>query len=339
MTATDVLVLGGGSGGYSCALRAAQLGMRVVLVEADELGGTCLHHGCIPTKALLHAGEVADSIRRADQFGLVAELERVDGAALRSYQDRVIGKLHSGLKSLLEGRGVEVVIRYGRVVAPRTVEVDGRRLVGRHLVVATGSHTRTIPGVELDGVRILGSEHALRLDRVPTSAVVLGGGVIGCEMASAWRSLGAEITVVEALPRLVRAEEPAASRVLERAFRKRGIEVRTASPVEKVETTEHGVRVYAGDEEPLTAEVLLVAVGRGPSTADIGLEPADVEIDDRGFVRSTNVCAPPHRRPMRWGMSSTARSWRTAVLPTASSSLRRSRDFPRSLSTTSSSHA
>jgi dihydrolipoamide dehydrogenase len=278
----DVLVLGAGSGGYACALRAAQLGLSVALVEKDKLGGTCLHVGCIPTKALLHAAEIADGAREAARFGVLAKLDGIDMPGVIAYQDSVVQRLFKGLSGLIKGRGITVVEGTGRLVGPRTVEVDGSTYTGRNLVVATGSYPKTLPGLEVDGERVLTSEHALRLDRVPASAIVLGGGVIGCEFASVWRSFGAEVTIVEALPRLLPPEDEASSKALERAFRKRGITALTNTPFESVERTDTGVRVTAGGKT-LDAEVLLVAVGRGPVTDGLGLEEQGLTIE-RGFV-------------------------------------------------------
>ncbi len=278
----DLIVLGAGSGGYSCALRAAQLGLDVVLVEADRVGGTCLHVGCIPTKALLHAAEVADAARGSEQFGVRASFEGIDMAGVNAYKDGVVQRLFKGLEGLIKGRGITVVRGRGRLTSPTTVEVDGTTLTGRNIVLATGSHSRSLPGLEIDGSRVLSSEHALTLDRVPSSVVVLGGGVIGCEFASVWRSFGAEVTIVEALPRLLAAEDAASSKAVERAFRKRGIKALTDTRFESVEATDSGVRVRTA-EQTLEAELLLVAVGRGPSTDGIGLEEVGVATE-RGFV-------------------------------------------------------
>ncbi|NUR07332.1 MAG: dihydrolipoyl dehydrogenase [Nocardioidaceae bacterium] len=279
----DLVVLGAGSGGYACALRAAQLGLSVVLVEKGKVGGTCLHVGCIPTKALLHAAEVADSARESEQFGVNATFEGIDMGGVNKYKDGVVSRLFKGLTGLVKGRGITVVEGEGRLAGPRTVEVNGRRLVGRHVVLATGSYSKSLPGLEVDGHRILTSEHALTLDRVPASVIVLGGGVIGCEFASVWRSFGADVTIIEALPRLVAAEDEAVSTAVERAFRKRKIALRTGAPFESVETTDAGVRLTVQGGDTIEAEVLLVAVGRGPTTAGLGYEEQGVAME-RGFV-------------------------------------------------------
>ncbi|PWN02921.1 dihydrolipoyl dehydrogenase [Nocardioides silvaticus] len=289
----DVLILGAGSGGYACALRAAQLGLSVALVEQGKLGGTCLHVGCIPTKALLHAAEVADSTREAETFGVLAKYDGIDAAAVRNYADGVVNRLFKGLTGLIKSRGIRVVEGRGTLTGPKQVTVEGADgttvLTGRNVVLATGSEPRLLPDIEPDGTHVLTSDDALRLDRVPRSAVVLGGGVIGCEFASVWRSFGAEVTIVEALPRLVPPEDAASSAALERAFRKRGITARTGTSVTGVATSEEGVVVTLSDDSELRADVLLVAVGRGPRTAGLGYEEHGITLD-RGFVTVDDHC-------------------------------------------------
>jgi dihydrolipoamide dehydrogenase len=279
----DIVILGGGSGGYACALRAAELGKRVALIEKDKVGGTCLHRGCIPTKALLHAGEVADATREAEQFGVQATFNGIDMKAVNSYKDGVVSRLYKGLQGLIKSRKITYVEGEGRLVAPNTVEVGGERYVGRNIVLATGSYSKSLPGLDIDGERVITSEHALTLDHVPASAVILGGGVIGCEFASAWKSFGVDVTIVEALPRLVAAEDEQSSKALERAFRKRGIAFKVGKPFEKVEPTDSGIKVTIAGGEAIEAELLLVAVGRGPSTSNVGYEEQGVRMD-RGFV-------------------------------------------------------
>ena len=285
----DVLILGAGSGGYACALRAAQLGLTVGLVEKGNLGGTCLHVGCIPTKALLHAAEVADSARDASKFGVSATLEGIDMAGVNSYKDGVVSRLFKGLTGLIKSRGITVIEGEGRVTGPRTVTVGASTYTGKSLVLASGSYSKSLPGLELDGERIISSEHALRLDRVPASVIVLGGGVIGCEFASVWASFGAKVTIIEALPRLVAAEDEASSKALERAFRKRKIDFRTGTPFQSVKTTDSGVAVTVEGGDVIEAELLLVAVGRGPSTQGLGYEEQGVAME-RGFVLADERC-------------------------------------------------
>ena len=286
----DVVILGAGSGGYACALRAAQLGLSVVLVEQDKLGGTCLHVGCIPTKALLHAAELADGAREAAEYGIRATLEGVDADRVISYADGVVGRLHKGLTGLIKSRGITVVAGAGTLTGPREVTVDGTTYRGRNVVLATGSAPRLLPGLEVDGTRIITSDHALRLDPLPASAIVLGGGVIGCEFASLWRSFGVEVTIVEALPRLVPPEDAASSAALQRAFRKRGITVVTGTAVETAKATDTGVEVVTADGETRTADVLLVAVGRVPRTDGLGYAEQGVAME-RGHVLADERCA------------------------------------------------
>jgi dihydrolipoamide dehydrogenase len=288
-TDVDLVILGGGSGGYAAALRAAELDMSVVLIDKAELGGTCLHRGCIPTKALLHAGEVADLARESEQFGVNATFESVDAAGVRKYQEGVVSRLYKGLQGLVKGRGIEFVSGEGRLVSATAVQVGDTTYTGKHVLLATGSVPRTLPGLEVDGQRVLFSDHALKLDRVPKSVVILGGGVIGVEFASIWKSFGAEVTVVEALPHLVPLEDEASSKLLERAFRRRGITAKLGARFSGVEHTEQGVRVTLESGDQLEAELLLVAVGRGPVSADLGYEEVGVALD-RGFVKVDAYC-------------------------------------------------
>ena len=293
---SDLVILGGGSGGYAAALRAAELGKSVVLIEKDKVGGTCLHRGCIPTKALLHAGEIADQARESEQFGVNATFHGIDMAGVHKYKDGVVSKNHKGLTGLIKSRGIEIVEGDGRLVGPKTVAVSGGppgnegvaagggdSYNATNVVLATGSYSRTLPGLDIDGQRVITSEHALVLDHVPASAIVLGGGVIGVEFASAWTSFGAEVTIVEALPHLVPLEDEASSKLLERAFRRRKIGFKLGSRFERVEHTESGVRVFLEGGETLEAELLLVAVGRGPASEGLGYAEQGIRIE-RGFV-------------------------------------------------------
>jgi dihydrolipoamide dehydrogenase len=291
-TDVDLVILGGGSGGYACALRAAELGMTVALIDKDKLGGTCLHRGCIPTKALLHAGEVADLARESEQFGVRATLEGIDAPAVKKYQEGVVSRLYKGLQGLVKSRGIQFVEGEGRLTSPTSVQVGDTTYQGKHVVLATGSVPRTLPGLDVDGSRVLFSDHALQLDRVPASVVILGGGVIGVEFASVWRSFGAEVTVVEALPHLVPLEDEASSKLLERAFRRRGIKQELGARFAGVEHTDDGVRVSLENGKTIDAELLLVAVGRGPVSQGLGYEEAGVTLD-RGFVKVDEYCQTP----------------------------------------------
>ncbi|HJQ45198.1 MAG TPA: dihydrolipoyl dehydrogenase [Amycolatopsis sp.] len=278
----DLVILGGGSGGYAAAFRAAELGLSVVLVEKDKLGGTCLHRGCIPTKALLHAAEVADTAREGEQFGVKTTLEGIDIAGVNKYKDQVISRLYKGLQGLAKAHKVTLVEGTGTFVGGTTVEVDGQRYTGKNLLLATGSYSKTLPGLELGG-RIIASEDALALDYIPEKVVVLGGGVIGVEFASVWASFGVDVTIVEALPRLVPGEDEFASKQLERAFRRRKIAFKTGVKFTGAKQDEGGVSVSLETGETLDADLLLVAVGRGPNSAGHGYEQAGVRME-RGFV-------------------------------------------------------
>ncbi|MFE6994819.1 dihydrolipoyl dehydrogenase [Microbacterium sp. NPDC057659] len=278
----DVVILGGGSGGYAAALRAAELGKKVALIEKDKVGGTCLHRGCIPTKALLHAAEVAEHVRDAASVGVTATLEGIDAAGVRSYREGIVAKKFKGLEGLIKARGITVVAGSGRLDTDRAVVVGEDRYVGADVVLATGSFSRSLPGLEIGG-RILTSEQALALDEVPKRVLILGGGVIGVEFASVWRSFGAEVTIIEALPHLVPNEDIALSKGLERAFRRRGIAYSLGVRFQSATQTADAVTVTLEDGKTFEADYLLVAVGRGPATADLGFAEAGATLD-RGFV-------------------------------------------------------
>ena len=279
----DIVVLGGGSGGYACALRAAELGMRVALIERDRVGGTCLHRGCIPTKALLHAAELADQARESATFGIMVSYDGVNMEGLDAYKNGVVERLWKGLQSTIASRKIETIIGDGRLVSPTKVAVGDDIYEGKHIVLATGSQPRSLPGLEIDGSRVISSDQALTLDRMPGSAVILGGGVIGVEFASVWRSFGAEVTIVEMLPHLLPTEEESSSRQLERSFRRRGIGFEPGAKFEGVKDTGSGVTVSLEGGKTLDAELLLVAVGRAPVSAGLGYEEAGVTTE-RGFV-------------------------------------------------------
>ena len=287
----DIVVLGSGTGGYSAALRAADLGMRVAVVERDRLGGTCLNRGCIPTKALLHAAELADGAREArERWGIDATVGGVDYPVLAAARDDVVDKNVKGLEGHLKQDGVTVVRGNGVVAGAREVVVDGdRRLrAERALVLATGSAPKPLGGIAIDGEHVITSDHALQMDRLPRSAIVVGGGSVGVEFASFWASFGVPVTLVEALPSLLPLEDADIGRELGRALGKRGITVRTGASLDGVAVEGELARVTLRtakqpDPETLEAEVVLIATGRRPVTEDIGLESLGVELD-RGYV-------------------------------------------------------
>jgi dihydrolipoamide dehydrogenase len=285
----DLVILGGGSGGYAAAFRASELGLSVALIEKDKVGGTCLHRGCIPTKALLHAAEIADGARDGAAVGVKSTFDGIDVPAVHAYKDGVVNRLYKGLQGLVKVNKVTYIEGEGRLVSPTAVEVAGQRYEGRHVLLATGSAPRSLPGLEIDGDRVITSEHALALDRLPASVVVLGGGVIGVEFASVWRSFGAEVTIVEALPHLLPLEDEASSKLLERAYRRRGINFELGSRFEGVKTTDAGVVVTLEGGKTIEAEYLLVAVGRGPVSAGLGYEENGVATE-RGFVLVDEYC-------------------------------------------------
>jgi dihydrolipoamide dehydrogenase len=278
----DLVILGGGSGGYAAALRASQLGLTVGLVEKNKLGGTCLHVGCIPTKALLHSAEVADVTRESAKYGVNSEFGGVDIAGVTKYREEVVASKYKGLQGLIKARGITVIEGEGKLVSPTTIQVGGDTVVGTNVILATGSYSRSLPGLEITG-RVITSEQALELDFVPRKVAVLGGGVIGVEFSSVWKSWGSDVTIIEALPHLVPNEDEAISKQFERAFRKRGIDFKLGVRFAGVTQNDQGVVVSLENGETVEAELLLVAVGRGPSTNGLGFEEVGVAMD-RGFV-------------------------------------------------------
>lgn len=278
----DLVVLGGGSGGYSAAIRASELGMNVALIEKNKLGGTCLHVGCIPTKAMLHAAEVADNAREAHECGINTTFNGVDMDRVNAFREDIIAKKYKGLGGLIKARGITVIEGEGRLVSPNTVAVGADTIVGKNIVLATGSYSRSLPGLEIGG-RVITSEHALQMNYVPNKVAILGGGVIGVEFASVWKSFGAEVVIIEGLPHLVPNEEESISKALERAYRKRGIDYKLGVRFQGVTQSDSGVVVTLESGETVEADLLLVAVGRGPATAGCGFEEVGITMD-RGFV-------------------------------------------------------
>lgn len=278
----DLVVLGGGSGGYSAAIRASELGMNVALIEKNKLGGTCLHVGCIPTKAMLHAAEVADVAREGHECGINSTFNGVDMNGVNAFRENIVSKKFKGLVGLIKARGVTVIEGEGRLTGPNSVTVNGDTVMGKNIVLATGSYSKSLPGLEIAG-RVITSEQALQMDYVPNKVAILGGGVIGVEFASVWKSFGAEVVIIEGLPHLVPNEEESISKALERAYRKRGIDYKLGVRFSGVTQSDSGVSVMLENGESVEADILLVAVGRGPSTAGLGFEEVGVTVD-RGYV-------------------------------------------------------
>lgn len=279
----DIVILGGGSGGYAAALRGSQLGLKIALIEKDKVGGTCLHYGCIPTKALLHSAEVADVVRDSAAFGVNSALQDIDPTVVNSFKDGIVNRLYKGLQGLVSGSSnVTFVEGAGKLVSKDTVEVNGVAYKGKNIVLATGSYARTLPGLEIGG-RVVTSYEALQMTEIPTNVVIIGGSVIGVEFASIWKSFGAEVTIIEALPTLVPLEDPSLSKQLERAFRKRKINFKTGVKFDSVHQTDTGVIVKLENGETIDTDMVLVAVGRGPNSAGMGFEEQGVAMD-RGWV-------------------------------------------------------
>ncbi|MCK5890548.1 dihydrolipoyl dehydrogenase [Aeromicrobium sp.] len=283
----DIVILGGGSGGYAAALRASQLGLSVALVEKGKLGGTCLHNGCIPTKALLHSAEVADAARESETFGVQASFDGIDMKGVNTFKAGVVEKLYKGLQGLIKSsKNITVVEGEGKLASTSSdgggvVEVGGEQYTGKNVILATGSTARTL-GLEIGG-RIVTSDEALEMSEVPERVIIIGGSVIGVEFASVWKSFGADVTIIEGLPSLVPLEDPALSKQLERAFRKRKIAFKTGVKFKSVEQNDTGAVVTLENGDTIETDLVLVAVGRGPRSEGMGYEEAGVEVD-RGWV-------------------------------------------------------
>ncbi len=284
MNGYDVVVLGGGPGGYVAAIRAAQLGLRVALVEREELGGICLNWGCIPSKALIHNAEVLEHFHRAEEFGITVQGLQADLARAVQRSRQVVDRMVRGVHYLMRKHKIEVVRGTGALRSATEVEVapEGRVLTTRHVILATGARPRRLPGLETDGKRVIGSYEALQLGQVPPSVVVVGAGPVGLEFAYVWHVYGARVTVVEALPRVLPQEDEEISAALERALTKRGITCITGAPVEGVVRGENGVGVRVrreGREEVLHADLVLVGIGVQGNSDGIGLERVGVRVE------------------------------------------------------------
>jgi dihydrolipoamide dehydrogenase len=299
---TELVVLGGGTGGYSTALFAAKLGLEVTLVEKAKVGGTCLHWGCIPTKAMLQAAEVAEHAQHAGDFGIKASYEAVELSALHEFKDGVVNANWKGLQATLKATGVETVHGHGTLKDANTVVVEteeGERTISgsRGLVLATGSVPRDVPieGAETDGEVVINSDHALYSDRIPEKPIVLGAGAIGVEFATVWNAFGADVTVVEMLDNVVPNEDVDTQKSLAKLLKKRGMDVRAKTKLVKVERGEGGLRATVenakGEQDQIEGDTLMVAIGRRPVTEDMGFEDAGVTLDG-GYVEVDEYCRP-----------------------------------------------
>jgi dihydrolipoamide dehydrogenase len=290
---TDVVVLGGGNGGYAAALRATYLGLSVTLVERSKVGGTCLHLGCVPTKAILHSADLMETFRKSKSFGILTEPPIVEWPGVMSYKDSVVSKHFKGLSGLIKSRGIDLVNGSGRLSSPHSVDVEGGETIEADAVVlATGSYARSLPFIEIDGKAFITSDHALALDALPESVIVVGAGAVGLEFASAFAAFGADVTIVEALSRLAPGEDEEVSAELQRQFRKRGIRSVVGAKVTEGRRTETGAALIVeidGKVETIEAQKCLIAVGRGPVSDGLGYEQAGVKLE-RGFVVTDEYC-------------------------------------------------
>jgi dihydrolipoamide dehydrogenase len=291
---TELAILGGGNGGYAAALRAVQLGVDATLIEKSKVGGTCLHVGCVPTKALLHSADLVESIRTAGTFGIVADEPKVDWEQVVARKDFVVGKHYKGLTGLLKAKGIKVLHGEGRLASPRRIEVEGQESVDADAVVlASGSYARSLPFIEIDGEAFITSDHALSLPQMPASVIVIGAGAVGLEFASVFASLGASVTLVEALPRLAPGEDEEVSKEVKRQFDKRGMRTLVGAKVISAARSDGGavldIETADGKAESLEAERCLVAVGRGPVSEGLGYEENGITLD-RGFVMTDERC-------------------------------------------------
>ena len=291
--AFDVVILGGGNAGYSAAFRAVSLGLSVAMVEKDKVGGTCLHRGCIPTKALLHAAELTDEIREAGNFGVIVQEPQVDWGKVLNFKDSVVGRMYKGLSGLVaRKKTLELVEGEGRLTDAKTITVktkEGERALtaNKGIVLASGSFPRDLPFIATDGDKVQNSTHGLSAQDIPSSVVIVGGNYIGLEFASVYRSFGAEVQVVEMLPKIAPAEDADISEALHKLLQKRGIKFHLGTSVAGASTTDSGVEVEIegkdDDKKTLTADRMFVAIGRGPNTQDMGYEEAGVAMD-KGFI-------------------------------------------------------
>jgi dihydrolipoamide dehydrogenase len=296
----DLVVIGGGPGGYGAALYGASAGLDVAMVEMSRVGGTCLHLGCIPAKELLETAHVLRTVRGADDFGVTASEPSLDLATTMQRKQSVVDRLTSGLGSLLDGRKVTVYDGIGALGPDRRVVIAGGEsgdveVSADHVVLASGSKPRSIPGFDVDGRIVLTSDELLSMDRVPASAAIIGGGAIGCEFASMLTDFGTKVTIIEALPRILAGCDEDVTRVVERSFRKRGMEVRTGATVSSHRPHDGGSVVTFGDGEQLDVEVVIVSVGRRPFPDLLGLDGTSVVTDERGYVVVDELCRTHER--------------------------------------------
>lgn len=284
----DVVIIGGGPAGYAAALYGGLAGLRIAIVERDKVGGTCLHRGCIPAKEFLETATVYRTVAGAKEFGIATEAPMLDFAQSQARKQKVVEQLWKGLQGLMKKRKVTTFAGTATLGAEHLVRVDdGTELTGTHVILASGSVPRTVPGFEVDGRLVLTSDEILDLDRLPSSAAVIGGGAIGCEFASMLSDLGSQVTILEALPKILPGCDKDVTEVVLRSFKRRGIDVRTGVKVSGHKPSDDGIAttVAFGEGESITVEAVVVSVGRRPLSENLGLEGTRVELDERGFVK------------------------------------------------------
>ncbi|MEA2572254.1 MAG: dihydrolipoamide dehydrogenase [Acidobacteriota bacterium] len=284
----DVVIIGSGPGGYVAGIRAGQLGLKVAVIEKDPfLGGTCLHRGCIPTKSLLENADVWGKIQKAKEFGITIGDARLDWSVVQTRKQGVVDQNAKGIEFLFKKNKVERITGFGKVIDRNTVDIDGKQIKTKNIILALGSVPRDLPHIKADGVRIINSDHILKIDRVPATMLVIGAGAVGCEFASIFQRFGTKATIVEVMPQLLPIEDAEISKEFTRIFKKKGIDVMTDSKVESATPHENGVKVVVsskGKQQELDVEVVLSATGRRGVTENCGLENTKVQID-RGFVQ------------------------------------------------------
>lgn len=283
----DVAVLGGGPGGYPAAIRAAQLGKSVALIEGKELGGSCLNRGCIPSKALIAGAELLKRIHEAKEFGITIKDVSFDYETLSKRKDQIVSRLRKSLEGLIVGNGVKIIKGYGSLTSPKEIEVSGEEphiIKADKIIIATGSEPRNIPAFPFDHEKILDSTSLLNLKKLPKKLVIIGGGIIGCEFASLFNTFGVDVTIVEMLPSILPMEDEIVSSHLTKSFKGRGIKLHINAKVEKIEKTKNGVTVDIKDLAPVEADLALVAVGRSMNVKNIGLEKLGVKIQENGLI-------------------------------------------------------
>jgi dihydrolipoamide dehydrogenase len=284
----DIAVIGGGPGGYPAAIKAAQLGKKVALIEAWELGGTCLNRGCIPTKTLIYNAHLWRKIQNAEEFGIQIEKANFDYGKMAKRKDKVVAQVRGGLETLIRSNGISLFRGFGKFLSPHEIKVNGKDnalITAKKTIIATGSEPRELPAFPFDYKTIHDSTSILKIEKLPSSIAIIGGGIIGCEFASLYQTFGVNVTILEMLPRIIPTESESVSNALDKAFLKKGIKILTNALVQGIDSSKNGVTVHLAGKETLTADIALVAVGRSLNVKNIGLENTGVIVKDDGLVQ------------------------------------------------------